>query len=75
MTASNLRHRHGKAFYSKMGVEGLQDVAGEQRVVYSSVFVWMQTLQILLPNVDHFALHALEKRDYGWLSASDAKEK
>ena len=49
----HLRHRHGKAFDNDIVVEGFEQVFGRQRVVNSSVFVGMKTLQVLLPNVNH----------------------
>ena len=48
-----LRHGHGEAFDSNIGVEWLQDVLGHQRLVDAGLLVLMDLWQHALPNVDH----------------------
>ena len=36
-----------------MGVERLENIAGNQRMVNTSIFVGMETFEVLLPNVHH----------------------
>ena len=38
---------------SNIVVEGLEDVARKQRVIYPRILVFFETMQVLFPNVDH----------------------
>ena len=49
----DLRHGHGEAFDGDMSVEGLEDVARHQRVIYPRVFVLVELGQIALPDIHH----------------------
>ena len=51
--APHLRHRHGKALDNHIVVEGFEHVFRCQGVVNSSVFVVIETFQLLLANVYH----------------------
>ena len=54
-----LRHRHWKALDNNIGVKGLKHVFRCQRVVNSSIFVLVETFQLLLTNVNHLDLQIM----------------
>lgn len=47
------RHPHRKTFYDEVRVEWFEDVAGQQGVVDSAVFVFFEVGELLLTDVDH----------------------
>ena len=49
------RHRHWKAVYNKLRVEGFENKTGDQAVVNSGVFVLLEFWKLVLANVDHFS--------------------
>lgn len=46
-------HGHGEALDDHIGVEGLQDVLGRERVIDARVLVLFEVGQILFPHVNH----------------------
>jgi hypothetical protein len=51
----DLRHRHREALDNDIGIEGLEDVLGHQRLVDAGILVLVQLGQVALPNVHHLA--------------------
>lgn len=51
--AQDLRHPHGKAFDDYISIKRFQYVTRCKRMINAGIFVWMQTRQVLLANVNH----------------------
>lgn len=49
----DLRHRHRKEINGHIGVEGFQNISGNQRMVDPSIFVLLQPRELVRSYVDH----------------------
>lgn len=48
-----IRHGHWEQVNDEFGVERLEDISRQQRVVNTTVFVFFELRQLILPNVHH----------------------
>lgn len=46
-------HPHGKTFYDKVGIEGLEDITRQERMVNTLVLVFLQVRKLFLSHVNH----------------------
>lgn len=58
----HLRHRHGKALDNEIVVKGLEHIFRSQGMVNPSVFVVVETFQLLLTNVHHLESPCTEQQ-------------
>jgi hypothetical protein len=61
------RHVHGKQMDNTLAIERLEDIATDERVINTRIFVVAQIWQHMLPNVDHFR-EAVDSLSSSWPS-------